>query len=72
LGVAVVGNDFYVLEKPRILKFSGSGADWTKSTLFTLDTVWYSDNQWYHFSLNLIYHDNAFWFTTGTAYPYDR
>ena len=71
LGVAVVGNDFYVLEKPRILKFSGSGTDWNKSTLFTLDTAWYNDRQWYHFSSNLIHHDNALWFTTGTAYPYD-
>jgi hypothetical protein len=71
LGVAVVGDEFYVMEKPRILKFTRSGANWAKSTLFTLGTQWYRDEQWHHFSYNLVYHDNAFWFITGTAYPYD-
>jgi hypothetical protein len=70
LGVAVVGNDFYVLEKPRIAKFTGSGADWTKSTLWSLGD-WYDDDMWHHFSFHLVYRDDAFWFTTGTAYPYD-
>ena len=69
LGLAVVGDDFYVLEKPRILKFTGSGTDWTKSTLFTLGTAWYYDLRWMHFSFNLVHHDHAFWFTTATNYP---
>jgi hypothetical protein len=71
LGVAVVGNDFYVLEKPRILKFTGSGANWNKSILFTLGAAWYNDVRRMHFSLNLIHHDNAFWFTTSANYPLD-
>ncbi|MDB5106783.1 MAG: hypothetical protein JWP91_4472 [Fibrobacteres bacterium] len=71
LGVAVVGQDFYVMEKPRIAKFTGSGSTWTKSTLWSLPTEWYNDNQWHHFSFNLVTRDNAFWFTTGTAYDYD-
>lgn len=70
LGVKVVGNDFYVMEKPRILKFTGSGTTWTKSTLWSLSNDWYTDSQWHHFSFNLVYKDNAFWFTTGTAYDY--
>lgn len=36
LGVAVVGEDFYVMEKPRILKFTRSGGSWTSATAFTL------------------------------------
>ncbi len=71
LGVAVVGDDFYVMEKPRITKFTGSGATWTKSTLWSLPAEWYNDNQWHHFSFNLVTRDSAFWFTTGTAYDYD-
>jgi hypothetical protein len=71
LGVAVVGNDFYVVEKPRILKFTGSGANWNQSTLFTLGAAWYDDLRWMHFSFNLIHHDNALWFTTSTNYPFD-
>ena len=70
LGVSVVGSDFYVMEKPRIAKFTGSGSAWTKSTLWTLPTAWYDDNQWHHFSFNLVNKDDAFWFTTGTAYDY--
>jgi len=71
LGLKVVGNDFYVMEKPRILKFTGSGTTWTKSTLWSLPTTWYNDSQWHHFSFNLVFRDNHFWFTTGTAYDYD-
>lgn len=71
LGVKVVGNDFYVMEKPQISKFTGSGSTWTKSTLWSLPTTWYDDNQWHHFSFNLVLKDNAFWFTTGTAYDYN-
>ena len=71
LGVSVVGADFYVMEKPRIAKFTGSGTTWTKSTLWSLPTAWYNDDQWHHFSFNLIYKDGAFWFTTGTAYDYN-
>ena len=71
LGLKVVGNDFYVMEKPRIDKFTGSGTTWTKSTLFTLPTAWYHDTMWHHFSFNLVFRDDAFWFTTGTAYDYD-
>jgi hypothetical protein len=71
LGVAVVGADFYVLEKPRILKFTGSGATWTKSTLWSLPTAWYNDQQWHHFSFNLAYKDDGLWFTTGMAYDPD-
>lgn len=71
LGVAVAGNDFFVMEKPRILKFKGAGGTWTQSTFFTLDTTWYNDKQWQHFSFNLVYQDNALWFTTGSAYPWD-
>lgn len=71
LGVAVVGSDFFVMEKPRIAKFAGSGSTWTKSTLWSLPTTWYNDDQWHHFSFNLVVRDNAFWFTTGTAYDYD-
>lgn len=71
LGVAVVGADFYVLEKPRILKFTGSGTTWTKSTLWTLPTAWYNDAQWHHFSFNLEHKDDGLWFTTGMAYEPD-
>jgi hypothetical protein len=71
LGVKVVGNDFYVMEKSRINKFVGSGTTWTRSTLWSLPTAWYTDAQWHHFSFNLLYRDDAFWFTTGTAYDYD-
>lgn len=71
LGVAVVGPDFYVMEKPRISKFTGSGSTWTKTTFWTLPTAWYNDDQWHHFSFNLVPKDDAFWFTTGTAYDYD-
>lgn len=71
LGVKVVGDDFYVMEKPQISKFTGSGSTWAKSTLWSLPTAWYDDEQWHHFSFNLLLKDNAFWFTTGTAYPYD-
>jgi hypothetical protein len=70
LGVAVVGNDFYVMEKPRIVKFTGSGTTWNKSTLWSLGD-WYHDAMWHHFSFNLVYQNNAFWFTTGTAFEYD-
>jgi hypothetical protein len=70
LGVTVVGDDFYVMEKPRIVKFTGSGTTWTKSTLWSLGD-WYHDDMWHHFSFNLVYHDDAFWFTTGTAFDYD-
>jgi len=71
LGVKVVDNDFYVMEKSRIDKYTGSGTTWTKSTLWSLPTAWYTDGQWHHFSFNLVYRDDAFWFTTGTAYDYD-
>ncbi|MEO7423837.1 MAG: hypothetical protein ABI036_01545 [Fibrobacteria bacterium] len=71
LGVAVVGPDFYVMEKSRITKFMGSGTTWNKSTLWSLPTAWYNDNQWHHFSFNLVTRDSAFWFTTGTAFDYD-
>lgn len=71
LGLAVVGADFYVLEKPRIVKFTGSGTTWTKSTLWTLPTAWYNDAQWHHFSMNLAYKDDGLWFTTGMAYEPD-
>jgi hypothetical protein len=70
LGVKVVDGDFYVLEKSRINKFTGSGTTWTKSTLWSLPTAWYDDAQWHHFSFDLNYRDDAFWFTTGTAYDY--
>ena len=70
LGVAVVGADFFVMEKPRISKFTGSGTTWTKTTVWSLPTTWYNDDQWHHFSFNLIPKDDAFWFTTGTAYDY--
>lgn len=69
LGVAVVGSDFYVMEKPRLLKFTGSGTTWTKSTVWSLSTQWYDDTMWHHFSWGLVYKDSAFWFTTGMAYP---
>ncbi|MEO7777826.1 MAG: hypothetical protein ABIY63_09860, partial [Fibrobacteria bacterium] len=71
LGVAVVGSDFYVMEKPRITKFTGSGTTWTKTPFWSLPTAWYNDAQWHHFSFNLVTRDSAFWFTTGTAYDYD-
>jgi hypothetical protein len=71
LGVKVVGNDFYVMEKPRIDRFTGSGTTWSKSAFWSLPTQWYNDGQWHHFSFNLVVRDNAFWFTTGTAYDYD-
>ncbi|MEO6095261.1 MAG: hypothetical protein ABIW76_06185 [Fibrobacteria bacterium] len=71
LGVKAVGADFYVMEKPHITKFSGSGTTWTKTKLWSLPTAWYTDSQWHHFSFNLVLRDNAFWFTTGTAYDYD-
>jgi hypothetical protein len=70
LGIAVVGNDFYVMEKPRIVKFTGSGSSWTQSVLWSLGD-WYHDDMWHHFSFNIVYHDDAFWFTTGTAFDYD-
>lgn len=70
LGVKVIGNDFYVMEKPRIIKFVGSGTTFTKSTFFTLPTAWYNDQQWHHFSFGLTLRDSAFWFSTGTAYDY--
>lgn len=72
LGVKVVGNDFYVMEKPRIDKFTGSGTNWTKSTLWSLNTQWYNDNMWHHFSWGFAYKDSALWFTTGMAYPPDE
>jgi hypothetical protein len=71
LGVAVVGADFYVLEKPRILKFTGSGTTWAKSTLWSLPSAWYNDDQWHHFSMNLVYKDDGLWFTTGMAFEPD-
>jgi hypothetical protein len=71
LGVKAVGNDFYVMEKPRIDKFTGSGTTWSKAAFWSLPTQWYNDGQWHHFSFNLVTRDNAFWFTTGTAYDYD-
>ena len=71
LGVAVVGNDFYVMEKPRINRYVGSGTTWTRTTLWSLPTAWYNDAQWHHFSFNLIYHNSYLWFATGTAYDYD-
>jgi len=71
LGLKTVGNDFYVMEKSHIEKYTGSGTTWTHSTLWSLPTAWYSDSQWHHFSFNLVTRDNAFWFTTGTAYDYD-
>jgi len=69
LGVKVIGQDFYVMEKPRLVKFTGSGSTWTKTTVWSLDTKWYDDNMWHHFSWGLVYKDSAFWFTTGMAYP---
>jgi hypothetical protein len=71
LGVAVVGADFYVMEKPRILKFTGSGTTWNKSTLWSLPAAWYDDQQWHHFSFNLVYKDDGLWFTTGMAFDPD-
>lgn len=71
LGVAVVGNDFYVSEKSRILKFTGSDTHWTATTFFTLGADWQSNENWHHYAFNLSYHENALWFTTSTAYPYD-
>lgn len=71
LGLKAVGADFYVMEKSRIDKFTGSGTTWTRSTLWSLPTAWYNDAQWHHFSFNLVYRDSAFWFTTGTAFDYD-
>ncbi len=72
LGVKVVGQDFYVMEKPRLVKFTGSGSTWNKSTVWSLNTQWYDDNMWHHFSWGLVYKDSAFWFTTGMAYPPDN
>lgn len=71
LGVAVVGGDFYVLEKPRILKFTRSGADWTRSTFFSLGADWQHVENWHQYSFHLVHHDSALWFTTSAAYPYD-
>jgi hypothetical protein len=71
LGLKAMGNDFYVMEKSRIVKFAGSGTAWTKSTFWSLPTAWYNDGQWHHFSFNLVFRDDALWFSTGTAYDYD-
>ncbi len=76
LGVKVIGNDFYVMEKARILKFTGSAITWKKDTLWTLPPTsaangWYKDDQWHHFSFNLVQRDNALWFSTGTAWEYN-
>lgn len=71
LGVKVVGSDFYVMEKPRLLKFTGSGTTWNKSTLWTMPNAWYNDGQWHYFSWGLVYKDDAFWFSTGMAYNPD-
>jgi hypothetical protein len=72
LGIKVIGQDFYVMEKPRLVKFTGSGSNWTKTTVWSLDTKWYNDNMWHHFSWGLVYKDSSFWFTTGMAYPPDE
>ncbi|MBW8886605.1 MAG: hypothetical protein JF616_02505 [Fibrobacteres bacterium] len=71
MGVKVVGPDFYVMEKPRLVKFSGSGATWTQSTLWTLPDAWYNDAQYLHFSFGLEFKDSAFWITTAVAFPLD-
>jgi len=71
LGVKVIGNDFYVMEKPRIVKFTGSGSTWTKSTFWSLPTEWYNDQSFHQFSFNLVLRDNAFWFTTGSSWEYN-
>ena len=68
LGVKVVGQDFYVMEKPQITKFTGSGSNWTKSPLWKLDSMWFNDNNWHHFAWGLVYKDSAFWLTTGMEY----
>jgi hypothetical protein len=68
LGVKVVGQDFYVMEKPRLLKFTGSGTTWTKSTFWTMPNAWYNDGQWHYFSWGLVQKDSALWFTTGMAF----
>lgn len=68
LGVKVVGQDIYVMERPRLLKFTGSGSTWTKSTHFELPTAWYIESQWHYFSWGLIFKDSSFWFSTGMAY----
>jgi hypothetical protein len=71
LGVKVVGQDIYVMEKPGILHFVGRDSAWTRSSFFKLPTTWYNDLQWHHFSFGLEWRDSAFWFTTGSAYDYD-
>lgn len=71
LGVKAVGGDFYVMEKPRLVKFSGSGTTWTQSTLWTLPDAWYDDAQPFQFSFGLEFKDSAFWFTTGVDYTFD-
>lgn len=68
LGVKVVGQDIYVMERPRILKYTGSGSNWTKTTHFALPTAWYVESQWHYFSWGLIHKDSALWFSTGMAY----
>jgi hypothetical protein len=70
LGLKVVGSDFYLLEKSRISKYTGSGTNFTRSNHFNLPTAWYNDGQWHHFAFGLAFRDSAFWFTTGTAYDY--
>jgi hypothetical protein len=71
LGVKVVGPDFYVMEKPRLLKFTGSGMNWAKTTLWAMPEAWYKDAKPEHFSLGLEFKDSAFWFTTGVSFPMD-
>lgn len=70
LGVKVVGKDIYLMEKPGIVKYAGSGITWTRSNFFSLPQPWYNDLQWHHFSYGLEMRDSALWFTTGTAYLY--
>ncbi len=70
LGVKVVGKDIYLIEKPGIVKYVGSGIAWTRSNFFSLPQAWYDDKQWHHFSFGLEMRDSALWFTTGTAYEY--
>jgi hypothetical protein len=68
LGVKVVGQDIYVMARPALLKFTGSGSTWTKTIHFELPTAWYVESQWHYFSWGIVYKDSAFWFSTGMAY----
>jgi len=72
LGVEVVGNTIYVIEKDQLSKIEPNGSSWDYSQEYNGHDPLIEENYGHWFSMGLLFHDAKFYWSLGGFYAYNN